>query len=82
MVIFEATKSNLLAMQGNDKLPSLKSLQTERKRLQEDQQRLYEEKAKLQKEARQIDTLKSNVDDFLSPASEPERQISRNNHLE
>ena len=65
LVIFEAAKSTLLAMQGDQKLPSLKSLQTEQQRLLEDQQRLYDERAKLKKEARVIDTMKANVDDFL-----------------
>lgn len=67
LVIFEAAKSTLLAMQGDQKLPSLKSLQAEQQRLLEDQQRLYDERAKLKKEARVIDTMKANVDDFLSP---------------
>ena len=48
-------------------MPSLKSLQAEQQRLLEDQQRLYDERAKLKKEARVIDTMKANVDDFLSP---------------
>lgn len=82
LVIFEAAKSNLLAIQGEGKLPSLKSLQAEQKRLQEEQQRLYDERARLKKEAKQIDTIKANVDDFLSPTSEQERQATRSNHLE
>ena len=64
-MIFEAAKSTLLAMQGDEKLPSLKTLQTEQQRLLEERQRLYDERAKLKKEARMIDTLKANVDVFL-----------------
>ncbi len=44
LVIFEAARSTLLAMQGDNKLPSLKSLQAEQQRLLEDQQRLYDER--------------------------------------
>jgi len=71
-VIFEAARSTLLAMQGDEKLPSLKSLQAEQQRLLEEQQRLYDEREKLKKEARLIDTMKSNVDDFLKPSTEQE----------
>ena len=73
LVIFEAAKSTLLAVQGDKKLPSLKSLQAEQQRLLEDQQRLYDERAKLKKEARVIDTMKANVDDFLSPTAAQNR---------
>ena len=82
LVIFEAAKSTLLAMQGDQKLPSLKSLQTEQQRLLEDQQRLYDERAKLKKEARVIDTMKANVDDFLSPTSAQDRDKKRSSELE
>ena len=75
LVIFEAARSTLLAMQGDEKLPSLKTLQAEQQRLLEEQQRLYDERAKLKKEARMIDTMKANVDIFLKPSvvQEPER---------
>ena len=82
LVIFEAAKSTLLAMQGDQKLPSLKSLQAEQQRLLEDQQRLYDERAKLKKEARMIDTMKANVDDFLSPTAAMDRDKKRNSELE
>lgn len=82
LVIFEAAKSTLLAMQGDQKLPSLKSLQAEQQRLLEDQQRLYDERAKLKKEARMIDTMKANVDDFLSPTATQDRDKKRNSELE
>jgi hypothetical protein len=82
LVIFEAAKSTLLAMQGDKKLPSLKSLQAEQQRLLEDQQRLYDERAKLKKEARVIDTMKANVDDFLSPTSAQDRDKKRSSELE
>ena len=49
LVIFEAARSTLLAMQGDEKLPSLKTLQAEQQRLLEEQQRLYDERAKLKK---------------------------------
>ena len=55
-------------MQGDEKLPSLKTLQAEQQRLLEEQQRLYDERAKLKKEARLIDTMKANVDIFLKPS--------------
>ena len=82
LVIFEAAKSTLLAMQGDQKLPSLKSLQTEQQRLLENQQRLYDERAKLKKEARVIDTMKANVDDFLSPTAAKDRDKKRSDELE
>ena len=82
LVIFDAAKSTLLAMQGDQKLPSLKALQVEQQRLLEDQQRLYDERAKLKKEARVIDTMKANVDDFLSPTAAHDRDKKRSNELE
>lgn len=82
LVIFEAAKSTLLAMQGDQKVPSLKSLQAEQQRLLEDQQRLYDERAKLKKEARVIDTMKANVDDFLSPGKDTENAKKRTSQLE
>ena len=82
LVIFEAARSTLLAMQGDGKLPSLKTLQAEQQRLLDEQQRLYDERAKLKKEARMIDTLKANVDDFLKPVSEREQEQKRNNQIE
>ena len=82
LVIYEAAKSTLLAIQGDGKLPSLKSLQTEQQRLVDEQQRLYDERAKLKKEARLIDTMKANVDDFLSPSMAKEQEKSRSGELE
>ena len=82
LVIFEAARSTLLAMQGDEKLPSLKALQAEQQRLLEEQQRLYDERAKLKKEARMIDTLKANVDDFLKPAIIQEHENIKNNQRE
>ena len=82
LVIFEAARSTLLAMQGDEKLPSLKTLQAEQQRLLEEQQRLYDERAKLKKEARMIDTLKANVDDFLKPNAERDQEHQRNSQRE
>ena len=82
LVIFEAARSTLLAMQSDEKLPSLKTLQAEQQRLLEEQQRLYDERAKLKKEARMIDTLKANVDDFLKPNTERDQEHQRNSQRE
>ena len=82
LVIFEAARSTLLAMQDDEKLPSLKALQAEQQRLLDEQQRLYDERAKLKKEARMIDTLKANVDDFLKPNTKHDRDQVRKNQLE
>ena len=82
LVIFEAAKSTLLAVQGDGKLPSLKALQAEQERLTEEQQRLYDERAKLKKEAKQIDTIKANVDSYLSPTASKDRENERNSELE
>lgn len=82
LVIFEAAKSTLLAIQGDGKLPSLKALQAEQERLTEEQQRLYDERAKLKKEAKQIDTIKANVDSYLSPTASKDRENKRNSELE
>ena len=82
LVIFEAAKSTLLAVQGDGKLPSLKALQAEQERLTEEQQRLYDERAKLKKEAKQIDTIKANVDSYLSPTASKDRENKRNSELE
>ena len=82
LVIFEAARSTLLAMQGDEKLPSLKTLQAEQQRLLEEQQRLYDERAKLKKEARIIDTMKANVDIFLKPSVVQESEQIRDNQRE
>ena len=59
LVIFEAARSTLLAMQGDEKLPSLKTLQAEQAQLFEEQERLYAERNRFKKEAKQIETIKS-----------------------
>ena len=82
LVIFEATRSTLLAMQGDEKLPSLKTLQAEQQRLLEEQQRLYDERVKLKKEVKQIETIKSNVDTFLAPSVDHDRDHLRSTQRE
>ena len=82
LVIYEAARSTLLAMQGDEKLPSLKTLQAEQQRLLEEQQRLYDERATLKKEARIIDTMKANVDIFLKPSVVQESEQIRDNQRE
>lgn len=82
LVIFESARSTLLAMQGDEKLPSLKTLQAEQQRLLEEQQRLYDERSKLKKEAKQIETIKSNVDTFLAPSADHDRDHLRSTQRE
>ena len=82
LVIFEAARSTLLAMQGDEKLPSLKTLQAEQQRLHDEQQRLYDERAKLKKEVKQIETIKSNVDTFLAPSADHDRYHLRGTQRE
>lgn len=82
LVIFEAARSTLLAMQGDEKLPSLKTLQAEQQRLHDEQQRLYDERAKLKKEVKQIETIKSNVDTFLAPSADHDRDHLRGTQRE
>ena len=78
----EALVQDDLIMQGDKKLPSLKTLQAEQQRLLEEQQRLYDERAKLKKEARMIDTMKANVDIFLKPSVVQEPELIRDNQRE
>ena len=82
LVIFEAARSTLLAVQGDGKLPSLKSLQAEQERLSEEQQSLYDERTQLKKQRKQIDTIKANVDSYLSPVSVQEQERHKNSHRE
>ena len=82
LVIFEAARSTLLAMQGDEKLPSLKTLQAQQQRLLDEQQRLYDERAKLKKEVKQIETIKSNVDTFLAPSADHDRDHLRSTQRE
>ena len=82
LVIFEAARSTLLAMQGDEKLPSLKTLQAEQQRLLDEQQRLYDERVKLKKEVKQIETIKSNVDTFLAPSADHDRDHLRSTQRE
>ena len=82
LAIFEAARSTLLAMQGDEKLPSLKTLQAQQQRLLDEQQRLYDERAKLKKEVKQIETIKSNVDTFLAPSADHDRDHLRSTQRE
>ena len=82
LVIFEAARSTLLAMQGDEKLPSLKTLQAQQQRLLDEQQRLYDERAKLKKDVKQIETIKSNVDTFLAPSADHDRDHLRSTQRE
>lgn len=82
LVIFEAARSPLLAMQGDEKLPSLKTLQAEQAQLFEEQERLYAERNRLKKEVKQIETIKSNVDTFLSPSADHDRDHRRSTQRE
>lgn len=82
LVIFEAARSTLLAMQGDEKLPSLKTLQAEQAQLFEEQERLYAERNRLKKEAKQIETIKSNVDTFLAPSADHDRDHRRSTQRE
>lgn len=82
LVIFEAARSTLLAMQGDEKLPSLKTLQAEQAQLFEEQERLYAERNRLKKEAKQLETIKSNVDTFLSPSADHDRDHRRSTQRE
>ena len=82
LVIFEAARSTLLAMQGDEKLPSLKTLQAQQQRLLDEQQRLYDERAKLKKEVKQIETIKSNIDTFLAPSVDHDRDHLRSTQRE
>ena len=82
LVIFEAARSTLLAMQGDEKLPSLKALQAEQAQLFEEQERLYAERNRLKKEVKQIETVKSNVDTFLAPSADHDRDHLRSTQRE
>ena len=82
LVIFEAARSTLLAMQGDEKLPSLKTLKAEQAQLFEEQERLYAERNRLKREAKQIETIKSNVDTFLAPSADHDRDHLRSTQRE
>ena len=82
LVIFEAARSTLLAMQGDEKLPSLKTLKAEQAQLFEEQERLYAERNRFKKEAKQIETIKSNVDTFLAPSADHDRDHLRSTQRE
>ena len=82
LVIFDAARSTLLAIQGDEKLPSLKTLQAEQAQLFEEQERLYAVRNRFKKEAKQIETIKSNVDTFLSPSADHDRDHRRSTQRE
>ena len=82
LVIFEAARSTLLAMQGDEKLPSLKTLQAEQAQLFEEQERLYAERNRFKKEVKQIETIKSNVDTFLASSADHDRDHLRSTQRE
>lgn len=81
LVIFEAARSTLLAIQGDAKLPSLKSLRAEHEQLTQEQQRLYEERANLKRQVNQINNIKVNVDSYLSLfSSQKHENMQRREH--
>ena len=82
LVIFDAARSTLLAIQGDEKLPSLKTLQAEQAQLFEEQERLYTERNRFKKEAKKIETIKSNVDTFLAPSVDHDRDHLRSTQRE
>ena len=82
LVIFEAARSTLLAIQGDEKLPSLKTLQAKQAQLFEEQERLYTERNRFKKEAKQIETIKSNVDTFLASSVDHDRDHLRSTQRE
>ena len=82
LIIYEAARSTLKAMQGDKKLPSLKSLQAEQQRLLSEQQRLYDERTKLKKQAKEIDTIKENVDSYLAPGMRDDRDQIRESQID
>ena len=73
LIIFEAARTALLAEKGEGKLPSLRALTAEQKRLQEEQKKLYNERTRLKKEKKEIDIIKQNVDQYLNPSLNQER---------
>ena len=77
MNTYRCPKSCLLAIQGDQKLPSLKALQAEQQRLTEEQQGLYDERARLKKEMKQIDTIKANEDMLLRIDEDQEQTQQR-----
>ena len=48
----------------------------------EEQERLYAERNRLKKEAKQIETIKSNVDTFLAPSADHDRDHLRSTQRE
>ena len=82
LVIFEAARSTLLAIQGDAKLPSLKSLRAEQEQLTQEQQRLYEERANLKRQVNQINNIKVNVDSYLSLFSSQKHENMQRRELE
>lgn len=82
LVIFEAARSTLLAIQGDAKLPSLKSLRAEHEQLTQEQQRLYEERANLKRQVNQINNIKVNVDSYLSLFSSQKHENMQRRELE
>ena len=83
LVIFEAARSTLLAMQGDEKLPSLKTLQAEQAADSLKNRNGYMLNVnRLKKEVKQIETIKSNVDTFLSPSADHDRDHRRSTQRE
>ncbi len=82
LVIFERQEVRCLPCRAMKNCRSLKTLQAEQQRLLEEQQRLYDERAKLKKEVKQIETIKSNVDTFLAPSVDHDRDHLRSTQRE
>lgn len=74
IIIFESSRDTLNAIHRDVKLPGLNALKAELTQLSEEQQRLYDERNRLKKEQKTIETVKTNVDGFLSPDRDNQRE--------
>ena len=75
--LFPDIKKNYQAQIGH-----IKTLLKQTPVLEQYQSAIFGKGAKLKKEAKQIDTIKANVDSYLSPTASKDRENKRNSELE
>ena len=66
LILHEAARKALAAVQTGGKLPSLQSLKTEHEKLTQEKSALYQEYNKLKKQMKELDTVKTNIDRILN----------------
>lgn len=67
IILHEAARKSLVAIQADGKIPGLHSLRMEHEKLTQEKGLLYQEYRKLKKQLKELDMVRANVDRILKP---------------